>query len=231
MSDFLQPGTLNIVFTFTGVPGLNNAYYHAIKETTKTAKSPLSRGHMNPAGLNKFDREFRKATFTFSNAVPQFKISNGGPWQKFEKRISKYAKQKCGPRGGTLYLLTGKSDNGVSIQRGIPRREWFTPLPYLRNIFPANVKLVTPRAVWTAGCCVWPQPGNYFAKVQPVKRAESFAVMSNNKDDADLLYQTEVSVSTLEMLLTRRRLRLREVDLFPGNEDCRRAQNNIKLDP
>lgn len=196
-----------------------------------TAGSPLSRGHMNPLGLNTFDKAFTKATFTLSNAVPQFETSNSGPWQTFETRIRKYAKQKCGPRGGTLYLLTGKSDNGVRIQNGIPVRERTTPLPYQREIFPGNVKLVTPRAVWTAGCCVWAQPGNYLKNVWPVKRAESFAVMSNNKNDLASLHQTEVSVSTLETLLTPPISILREVDLFPGNEDCRRAENDIKLDP
>ena len=215
---------LNIAFTFTDVPGLDNAYSTAIADTTL---SPLSRGHMNPLALNTFHRSFMKATFTLSNAVPQFERSNSGPWQEFETRIRNYAKNTCGPQGGTLYLLTGKSDYGVRIQAGSPVQEITTALPYLRENFPGNVKLVTPRAVWTAGCCVWAEPGKYFGNLWPAKKAESFAVMSNNKNADALLYQTEMSVSQLERLLTPPLLE--GVKLFPGNENCRRAENGITL--
>ena len=209
---------------FTGVPGLDNAYSTAIMETIV---SPLSRGHMNPLALNTFDKRFMKATFTLSNAIPQFETSNSGPWQTFETRIRNYAKNRCGPQGGTLYLLTGKSDYGVRIQGGSPVQDSTTALPYLRENFPGNVKLVTPRAVWTAGCCVWKKPGKFFGKLWSSKKAESFAVMSNNKDDGTLLHQTEMSVSQLERLLSPSLSK--KVNLFPGNKKCRRTENNIKL--
>lgn len=218
---------LNIVFTFTGVPGLDNAYSTAIADT---AASPLSRGHMNPLVLNTFSKSFMKATFTLSNAVPQFETSNSGPWQAFETRIRDYAKNTCGSLGGTLYLLTGKSTYGVRIQDGSPVQDIITPLSYNRENFPGNagnVKLVTPRAVWTAGCCVWAEPGKYLGKMWPAKKAESFAVMSNNKNDGALLHQTEMSVSELERLL--RPPFLEEVNLFPGDGNCRRAENDKRL--
>ena len=183
---------------------------------------------MNPSALNTFDKAFMKATFTLSNAVPQFQTSNSGPWQVFETRIRNYAKNTCGPRGGTLYLLTGKSDYGVRIQDRGPEQDSATALPYLRKSFPGNVRLVTPRAVWTAGCCVWADPGKYFGRLWSVNKAESFAVMSNNKNNDALLHQTEMSVSQLERLL-KPPAQLKEVDLFPGNKDCRRAENNKKL--
>ena len=182
---------------------------------------------MNPLTLNTFDKRFMEATFTLSNAVPQFETSNSGPWRTFETRIRNYAKNRCGPQGGTLYLLTGKSDYGVRVQGGSPVQDRTTTLPHLRERFSGNVKLVTPRALWTAGCCVWAKPGKYFKKLWKVKRAESFAVMSNNKDDGALLHQTEMSVSQLERLL--KPPFSKEVNLFPGNKKCRRAENDIKL--
>jgi len=161
-----------------------------------------------------------KATFTLSNAVPQFQTSNNGPWKIFETRIRNYAKNSCGSpvRGGTLYLLTGKSDYGVRIQAGSPVQDITIPLPYTRESFPGIVRLNTPRAVWTAGCCVW------------AKGAESFAVISNNMDNSALLHQTEMSVSKLEEIL-RPPLQLEEVNLFPGNANCRRVENDITLPP
>ena len=182
---------------------------------------------MNPLTLNTFDKSFMKATFTLSNAVPQFETSNSGPWQAFETRIRNYAENRCGPQGGTLYLLTGKSDYGVRLQAGSFVQDTTTALPYGRENFPGNVKLVTPRAVWTAGCCVWAEPGKYFGRLWSAEKAESFAVMSNNKDENALLGQEEMSVSQLERLL--RTPLLQEVNLFPGNENCRRAENDITL--
>ena len=182
---------------------------------------------MNPLKLNTFDKSFMNAVFTLSNAVPQFAESNSGPWRAFETRIRNYAKYTCGPRGGTLYLLTGKSDYGVRIQAGSPVQDITTALPYPKKNFPGNVKLVTPRAVWTAGCCLWAQPGKYLGRLWSSKKAESFAVMSNNMDDGALLHQTEMSVSLLERLL--RPPLSKEVNLFPGNKNCRRPENDITL--
>ena len=208
---------LNIVFTFTGVPGLDGAYGAAI---TDTVGSPLSRGHMNPVALNTFSIDFMKATYTYSNAVPQFKISNEKHWKWFEARIQNYAKNVCGASGGTLYLLTGKSDYGVRIQANRPVQDTTIPLPYLRHNFPGNIALGTPRAVWTAGCCVWEEFGQI--------KAESFAVISNNQNEEALLHQTEMSVSQLESILKPPGT-LVNVELFPGNEKCRSAENSITL--
>jgi len=209
----------------TDVRGLDDAYSAAI---TDTSGSPLSRGHMNPVTLNTFDKSFMNATFTLSNAVPQFETSKNGPWRAFETRIRNYAKNTCGPRGGTLYLLTGKSGYGLRFQAGSPVQDVTTALPYPKENFPKNVKLVTPRAVWTAGCCIWAEPDKFLGKLWAAKKAESFAVMSNNMDDSALLHQTEMSVSQLEKLL--RPPLLKEVNLFPGNEKCRRAENDITLE-
>ena len=158
---------------------------------------------MNPSAINSFDTSFMKATFTFTNAVPQFTKSNSGPWQHFEKKIRNHAKTTCGSqtRQGTLYLLTGRSENGL---QGVTK-------PSITNTFKVATKTIhldTPQAVWTAGCCVW--------KVTGRPRAESFAVMSNNHYDKTKLHQTQMSVPDLERYLTA----ATKVKLFPGYPDC-----------
>lgn len=184
------------------------------KQTSKTRPlQGLTRGHMNPVVLNTFDERFKKATFTYSNAVPQFKVSNGIRWAEFEMRIANYAKT-CGAGGGTLYLLTGKSKFGLTLDfSGKPVQDTKISLPFTEREF-FGVNLVTPRAIWTAGCCVGVGPGG----------AESFAVMSNNQQNPALLHQTEMSVTKLEGLL--RAPFSAEVNLFPGVENCRVAANN-----
>ena len=125
-----------------------------------------------------------KATFTLTNAVPQFEASNSGPWQEFERKIRNYAKTTCGSqtRKGTLYLLTGRSENGL---KNVTK-------PSITNTFKVATKtlrLDTPRAVWTAGCCVW---------MTGEPKAESFAVMSNNHYNKTKLHQTQMNVTALE---------------------------------
>ena len=173
---------------------------------------------MNPSGINSFDPNFMKVTFTLANAVPQFAASNNGPWEKFEKKIRDYTKITCGSqtRRRTLYLLTGRSENGLN---GVPK-------PRVTEAFklgPTKVMLKTPRAVWTAGCCVWKEPGKLFGKLWQTEKAESFAVMSNNHYDKNQLHQTEMSVKNLETHL-RAPASTTNVDLFPGNANC--ARNN-----
>ena len=76
-----------------GVPGVHNAYKQANREARRRFKNQLTRGHMNPSGINSFNTNFMKATFTLTNAVPQFEASNSGPWQVFENKIKGYAKK------------------------------------------------------------------------------------------------------------------------------------------
>lgn len=199
---------------FLGVPGLYGAYRKL------TRREPLSKGHMNPAAINTFDVNSLEATFTLTNAVPQYIPSNSGPWKIFEANIRRYAKETCGSRArnGTLYLLTGTSEydmEGIIADNGNVN-------VFHSEVFLDDVKLAIPRALWTAGCCVW-RDSNHTKD----NRAESFAVMTNNAKDSNCLNQTEMSVSQVEKHLTPRGWPL--VNLFPGEESCRHTENDARL--
>lgn len=185
----------------------------------------IDRGHMNPSAINSFDTNFMTATFTLTNAAPQFATSNQGPWQVFEKKIRDYTKNTCGKTGGTLYLLTGTSDYGLFPNAaGKMIQDNTLKLPHTNTNF-GGVTLVTPRALWTTGCCVWPQPGTVFGNWWPGMKVESFAVMTNNQHNRALLHQTQMSVADLEDLLTAPGT-LR-VNLFPGYAACNDPGNNV----
>ena len=180
-----------------GVPGVDDAYKQANREAKRRFRNTqLTRGHMNPPGINSFDINFMKATFTLTNAVPQFEASNNGPWRVFEDMIKDYAKNTCGSktRQRTLYLLTGRSENGL---KSVTKPHVSTTFTVGQN----TVTLETPQAVWTAGCCVWKEPGKLFGKLWQTEKAESFAVMSNNHHDKTQLHQTQMSVIDLEKRL------------------------------
>ncbi|PFX15063.1 uncharacterized protein LOC111344015 [Stylophora pistillata] len=208
-----------------GVPGVSIAYKEAIADTTQPGKpnQALTRGHLNPSAINSLDKRFMTATYTFTNAVPQFAATNFY-LTNFESRVENYAKNNCGRKDGTLYLLSGTSENGLIInQEGKPVQDLSNqiPKPYQRDTFvQGTIKLVTPRSTWTAGCCIWLKPGE-------ARRAESFAVMSNNQNKRTKVLLTEMRVLDLEELL--KTPPSAAVNLFPGEEECRRPENNIPL--
>ena len=219
----------------TGVTGLDNAYKVAIRICkAKTGSPQLSRGHMNPSAINSFDLNHMKATYTLSNAVPQFQKFNSQQWGTQEEKIRNYAKNTCANGGGTLYMLTGISDIGLKIPSGGGNPVQDTTItqkcPEYTFTSGGNThKLGTPRAVWSAGCCVWPTsttpvPPTKKPRRQPVT---SFAVMSNNHPDQSKLHLTQMSVADLETLLTPPRAS--RVNLFPGNNNCRLSTYNINL--
>jgi len=209
---------------FTGA--VDNAY----RAANTASGNKIDRGHINPSHINSFDTDYMTATYTLSNAVPQFIGSNRGPWSTFEARIANYAQVTCAgkPNGGTLYLLTGTSDYGLipnpagtAMVQDLPPYSFPLPhgFPGITNIAGGAYPLVTPRALWTAGCCVWQQPGAVFGYWWPSSEAESFAVMTNNQDNAALLHQTRMRVDELEVLLTTPGTS--RVSLFPGYRACR----------
>ena len=183
----------------------------------------ITRGHLNPAALNSFNADFRRATFTLTNAAPMFQAMNQGAWEKYEGRIRQYAKCPCGSvRKGTLYLLTGTSNYGMkkTIGTGKIVKDTAFYSTYRTRSFQTTkygmpVSLQIPRAIWTAGCCVWEE--------QDVIKAESFAVMCNNERDPDKVLLAEMSVAKVELMLTDPRKG--RVNLFPNFLPCRVPDN------
>lgn len=152
-----------------------------------------------------------------------FEAMNQGAWEKYEGRIRQYAKCPCGSvRKGTLYLLTGTSNYGIKKPIGTEQIVQDTAVysTYRKRTFQTTdhgmpVSLQIPRAIWTAGCCVWEE--------QDVIKAESFAVMCNNERDPDNVLLAEMSVTKVELMLTDPTKG--RVNLFPNFPGCRSSDN------
>ncbi|XP_070533441.1 uncharacterized protein [Ptychodera flava] len=63
------------------------------------------RGHLNPFAINQYDEEEGDATFTLTNAAPQRKEFNSGPWMRNERKILDYMKYMAS--SSKVYILTG----------------------------------------------------------------------------------------------------------------------------
>ena len=229
-------------FPLTETKGVEDGYVQHKK--VGDAKD-IDHGQLNPCGINTFDLKHMKATFTLTNSVPQYKTSNLGMWNSFKMELVTYAKDKCAnkPGGGTLYVLTGSSNFGLKASdgdgdgddEGVIQESFDAPsiLPITRAKEPTGalleklksqglytpardpVRMVLPRSLWTAACCVW--------KNGEVNEAESKAVMINNHWEDDKLLQTEMTVRKLEKLLAP--ADGKPANLFPGNCNCRKEQD------
>lgn len=124
-----------ITINFTYISGLskqgNDALYY--KNVDKADK-----GHLNPVQINSFDQNHVKATFTYSNAVPQYLGFNRGQWKTFEGRIVNYVRTMCAakkPTGGKMYLMTGTSKFRLQIGAATPTQDPKSPVrqPWLKT--------------------------------------------------------------------------------------------------
>ena len=185
-------------FALTESKGVDDIYKTHAKSLPQDSKEVLTRGHMNPMEINSFDVNHMRATFRLPNAVPQYTRSNTN-WNIYERLLSKYAQENCGPRGGTLYALTGPSSFGLADQLA-------------ESVMPGPIRVVIPVSVWTAACCVW--PGG----------AESVAAMINNQIIQSKVHLTQMSLLALEDSLTAPGAA--SANLFPGDKRCRENSVN-----
>ena len=173
------------------------------------------KGHLLPAQTYSFTDDYMRSTFTYTNAVPQIAGFNRGQWAKHERKIRKYAKKTCSPKGGDLYLITGISEvslqnNGRAIQE--------IPLKVLK---PRGDAISIPRSMWTAGCCIVPSRGVLGA----------FAVIGNNRQDKSKVFMSQVKMTKLKDCL---RIGVQgfggaAIDLFPAIPGCSYPRKRINL--
>ena len=160
------------------------------------------KGHLNPVHINSYDANKMADTFTYANAVPQYAGFNVGAWRVFEMKIADYAKTKCAPYGGDMYVLTGTSRFHIRPPGTMPLKRTSS---VVYDLVLGVEKIEIPNSMWTAFCCVFPG-----------LRAESFAVIGNNVEDTTKINIQEISVSDLEDFLS---LNNKHVSLFPGKNN------------
>ena len=91
-------------------------------EDTDYRSSGYDRGHMCPAGDNKFSEEAMRQSFLFSNICPQAPSLNRGDWNEMEIACRKWAKQM-----GTIYVVCGPIFYKNSTHKSIGKHK--VPVP------------------------------------------------------------------------------------------------------
>ena len=182
------------------------------------------RGHLVPVNILRYSDESARATFTYTNCVPQIKGFRRGLWKKYEQQIDKYARTVCSPNGGTLYLITGTSSVQFHEELDNEGEKKNTALVKPQQLFHDNVdakkKIAIPNSIWTVGCCL---------NLNTNQVVGAFGVMGDNslgKKSLNQYIMPRIRVADVEWIL---RLEYPKIELFPNGKDCYDRKKNVKL--
>ena len=204
-------------------------YYQGSDELYKNQPIPClyDRGHVVPVNILRYSKESALATFTYTNCVPQIAGFNRGQWKKYETKIVQYAQHYCGPKGGTLYLITGTSqvkfeeklsleNEIIGVDKSVPPMEGFHD-----NVdkFPKlGPKIAIPNSMWTVGCCL-----NLNNEVMG-----AFGVMGGNSLNQQLLNEFMMPRQTVASVQEALQLEDESIELFPNGGDCYDPSKQVK---
>ncbi|KAJ7996579.1 hypothetical protein DPEC_G00238530 [Dallia pectoralis] len=132
------------------------------------------RGQLNP-DQHQSEPLDKAATYTVTNAVPQVREFNNGPWLQHQDRIRRRLNNYC---HGTAYLITGVTSSGNMIRRNNQNR--------------AGV----PEYMWTAYCCP-----DYDHNAPYLERYRLPVFASYGLNDRVNNAMVEVPIKTLEKFL------------------------------
>lgn len=98
-------------------------------EDSDYRSSGYDRGHMCPAGDNKFDAEAMRQSFLFTNICPQAPTLNRGDWNEMELACRRWAKQH-----GSLYVVCGPVFYKKSRRKTIGRNKVAVPDAFFKVV-------------------------------------------------------------------------------------------------
>ena len=207
------------ILSRSGIHQGSNALYQRQPTPRK-----YDRGHLVPVNILRYSDESARATFTYTNCVPQIKGFNRGVWKKYEQKIDKYARTVCSPNGGTLYLITGTSSVQFDEELDHQGEKKITALVKPQQLFHDNVdakkKVAIPNSIWTVGCCL---------NLNTNQVVGAFGVIGDNslgKKSLNKFIMPRAKVGDVEGIL---KLEYPKIELFPNGKDCYERKKNVQL--
>lgn len=188
------------------------------QQPTKPTRK-IHRGHVVPFETLTYSEGSARATFQYTNAIPQYGSFNSGKWRVHEEIIRKYATNTCAPKDGTLYLITGTSEaklqsvlnkgtGNFDVQAQRQPMDWFPNHP---NFITYPQKIAIPNSMWTVGCCR--------TETNPKQVLGAFAVIGNNVPVTSEILMSSLSVRKIEQFI-RDGANDQFIEFFPGNTGC-----------
>ena len=120
-------------------------------------KTSVHRGHLIASQYGRNNQAKMRATFTYTNAVPQFGVFNSYPWRVCESRLIRWGRQNCAQvREATnvrLFIVVGAIPSTV---RGLPQQRYFGQTGFSDyKDTKGNYRVNVPSDMWNAACCTY----------------------------------------------------------------------------
>ena len=182
-------------------------------------KTIIHRGHLIASQYGRKNQTKKTATFTYTNAVPQFGLFNSHPWQVCEGRLLMWGTQNCAKvKGATqvqLFIVVGAMPSTVfsPLKHRYFGKKGFSD--YMDNVYRVNV----PKHMWTAACCRY--------KAKRVWKYHSTAFKRENNPGMEPCVTSDIG--TLSKWLFQSVRGGTCVNLFPKTPQCNEKDNFIPL--
>lgn len=199
--------------------------YECAKNFEKHVKSPMTRGHLIPSSYAKGNQAKIDASFTLTNAVPQFGAFNNGPWSTSEQKLLDWGKKNCAPSNAPMFVVVGTIPSTFGNSPNNPRFfgasgfsefEGFSKLTdtYLKDSGKKEYRINVPKFMWTAACCKF----NYLeASRWQIKTKSAAFYRSNDPGSSECYEGTPAEMMTYFKYLWPE---MTIPTLFPQNENC-----------
>ena len=189
-------------------------------------ETKMHRGHLVASQYGVGFQSFKKATFVYTNSVPQFGDFNSISWQKAESRLVVWGSDNCAKPGKQrnvqMHIVVGAIP---STMLGSSKTRYFGKNGFSDYQDDTNYRVNVPAVMWTAACCTFEFKEEGGKTWQRGVRSTAF--WRNNVPGT--LPVNQVHVEWLENFLKVKIGKLSEVYLFPYSKDCNKSTNFVSL--
>ncbi|KAK2546893.1 hypothetical protein P5673_033372 [Acropora cervicornis] len=119
-------------------------------------KTQVHRGHLVASQYGVGDQTLKKATFVYTNAVPQFGDYNSVPWRIAEGALVDWFSKNCvsnGKQNAQMFIIVGVTPSTMLGPSRTPR--YFGKEGFSDYQDDTNYRVNVPADMWTAACCTF----------------------------------------------------------------------------
>ena len=125
-----------------------------------SVETKINHGHLIASQYGRNNQTKKKATFIYTNVVPQFATFNSKSWEAYETKLITWGTQNCAEvKGATnvrLFIVVGAIPSTV---RGPSKQRYFGKQGFSDYKDPILYPVNVPSHMWTAACCTYSDKG------------------------------------------------------------------------
>ena len=190
-------------------------------------KTEMHKGHLIASQYGVGDQTLKKATFVYTNAVPQFGDFNSAPWRIAESELVVWGRNNCASNGKQnvqMFIVVGVIPSTTPVVFGGS----IEPRYFGKNGFSdyqddTDYRVNVPEMMWTAACCTFQFTENGETAWQRGVRSTAF--WRENEPGTRPVDRGSVT-DLVWMLKSHARS---QINLFPYSDECTKSANHGRI--